>query len=124
MEHDIPFGVDEVGDVAAEVGRAVQVRAPEPQPLRQWTVILHDSPVHTVQYVLEMLPKCVGMTADQAKMVAARMVAGEDAVPVFTAHKELAELKASIIEAYGPDQRAVAYGKDCPGSMQTSLREV
>ena len=80
MEHDIPFGFDEVGerDVAADVGRAVQVRVPDPQPLRQWTVLLHDSPVHTPEYVIEMLTKTCQRTVDEAKDVCRRMIGGEE----------------------------------------------
>jgi ATP-dependent Clp protease adapter protein ClpS len=121
-EHDIPFGFE---DVAHEVGRAVKVRAAvEPKPLRQYAVILHDSPIHTDVYVIEMVTKLCGMTVDQAKDVVQKLNGGDKRAVVFVAHFEVAELKASEIEAYGADPYSPLLGVKCDQAMSTTVEPV
>ncbi len=72
--------------------------------LPPFNVVLLDDDDHTVDYVVEMLAKLFGYTAE----LGGGMVKTLDAsgrVVVMTTHKELAELKRDQIMAYGADWR-------------------
>jgi ATP-dependent Clp protease adapter protein ClpS len=124
-EHDIPFGYNEYdrnNDAVADVGQKIKVKqVPKHEPLRQYAVILHDSPVHTDEYVIEMLPKICGMTVEQAISLALALLTGAKQVQVFAGHLEVCELKREQIENYGGDPLAAEMNIKSEVSMTASI---
>lgn len=84
--------------------------------LPPYNVVLLNDDDHTYQYVIEMLAKVFGHPQPKAYKMA-REVDSTGRVIVFTAHKELAELKRDQIHAYGPDV-LIAH---CRGSMSARI---
>lgn len=81
-----------------------------------WHVILLDDPVHSFDYVIEMLGVIFGHSRDQGKRMADE-VNEKGRVIVATVHRELAELRQQQIEEYGPDPRV----PECKVSMQATI---
>lgn len=80
--------------------------------LPPWNVVLLDDDAHTYPYVVELMSAVFGF--DKAKgFQIAREVDSRGRAVVYTAHKELAELKRDQILGYGADWRIPT----CKGSM-------
>ena len=77
------------------------------ETLRAWHVVLLDDDEHTYDYVIEMLMNLCGHSLERG-LRAARAVGREGQAVVFTGHRELAELKAEQIAAFGVDPRLEA----------------
>jgi len=91
-------------------------RKPKPQHLPQYNVVLLDDDDHTYEYVVEMLHALFGHPAELALKMA-REVDKTGRVIVYTAHRELAELKRDQIHSWGADWRV----KACKGSMRATI---
>lgn len=78
--------------------------------LPPWNVVLIDDDVHSYEYVIEMLRATCGHP-DERGFQLAKTVDTTGRAIVFTAHKELAELKRDLIVSYGADPRTA--GCDC-----------
>ena len=93
---------------------------PQPQgqtkPLPPYNVVLVDDDQHTYDYVIEMLINLCGHSL-QAGFRIARRVDQQGRAIVFTAHRELAELKREQILGFGHDPRIAS----CQGSMTALL---
>jgi ATP-dependent Clp protease adaptor protein ClpS len=83
-----------------------------------WHVILHDDTDHTFEYVIEMLIKVFGKTAENAFQHAEEVNETGRSI-VDTTFLERAELKMDQIHSYGPDPRIPR----CKGSMSASIEE-
>lgn len=98
------------------------IQAPEAQsrtiPRRQppYNVILLDDDDHTYEYVIRMLMKLFGYTAERSYQLA-KEVDTTGRVIVDTTTRERAELKQEQIHAYGPDWRIPR----CKGSMTAAI---
>lgn len=77
-----------------------------------WNVILLDDDDHSYEYVIELLGAVFGHPPEKSFQMAVEVDATGRAI-VFTAHRELAELKQEQIHAYGKDWRIPR----CAGSM-------
>lgn len=77
-----------------------------------WHVVLLDSEVHTDTYVIRMMQELFNLPGEKATQIA-EMVDAHGRAVVFTAHKELAELKRDQILGYGRDPHVPV----CKGSM-------
>lgn len=86
--------------------------AERPQTLPPWNVVLLDDNEHTYDYVIEMLINLFGQSLQGAFRLA-RGVDRDGRAIIFTAHRELAELKAEQIKGFGLDPRVMS----CRGSM-------
>lgn len=85
--------------VTPELEREQQVRlAP------RWHVVLLDDDDHTYEYVIEMLMRLFGKTAEEALRHAVEVDSTGRSI-VDTTTRERAELKAEQIRSYGPDPR-------------------
>ena len=82
-------------------------------------VILHDDDKHTYQYVILMLMRLFGMTAEQGYQHAREVDTSGRSI-VATTTLERAELKRDQIRAFGPDPLIA----DSPGSMAASIEKV
>jgi ATP-dependent Clp protease adaptor protein ClpS len=101
---------------AATVRRAPE-KKPEkkgskPKTLPPYHVLLLDDQDHTHEYVVEMMRALFGYAVERGYRIAEEVDRRKKAV-VFTAHRELAELKRDQIHAYGTDMRVAT----CAGSM-------
>jgi ATP-dependent Clp protease adaptor protein ClpS len=81
-------------------------------------VILHDDDKHTYQYVVVMLMRLFGMTAEEGYQHARRVDTTGRTI-VATTTLERAELKRDQIRAFGPDPLI----PDSPGSMAASIEK-
>lgn len=86
--------------------------------LPPWNVILHNSDVHSYEYVIYMLKELFGYE-DEKCFTIAKTVDKEGKSICFSGHKELAELKKEQIESYGPDPTI----KACKGSLYATLEQ-
>ena len=93
-------------------------RRPRRRPLEAWNVVLLDDDDHTYAYVIDMLGRVCGHPAGRAKRLAGEVDASGRAV-VFTGHRELAELKAEQVSAFGADLRVA----ECRGSMSAVVEK-
>lgn len=84
-----------------------------------WNVVLLDDDVHTYEYVIKMLTALFGHTL-QGAFRAAQHVDEHGRVIVYTAHRELAELKREQIKGFGRDP----YVAECTGPMSAILMPV
>jgi ATP-dependent Clp protease adaptor protein ClpS len=75
-------------------------------------VVLLDDQEHTDTYVIRMMQELFNAPGEKAMQIA-EMVDAHGRAVVFTAHKELAELKRDQILGYGRDPQVSA----CKGSM-------
>ena len=67
-----------------------------------WNVVLLDDDDHTYEYVIRMLCAVCGHSTERAFKAAFR-VDTRGRVVVYTAHRELAELKLEQIKGFGRD---------------------
>lgn len=81
--------------------------------LPPWNVVLLDDDQHTYEYVIDMVGRVFGFDPLRGYLVA-REVDGTGRAIVFTAHRELAELKREQIMSFGADPLVA--------SCQTSMR--
>lgn len=86
--------------------------ASKPKLLPPYHVILLDDDDHTYAYVIEMSMKLFGHSLERGKELAREVDTTGRAI-LLTTHKELAELKAEQVRAYGRDWRI----DRCAGSM-------
>ena len=77
---------------------------PEAIHLPPYHVVLLDDQEHTYEYVIEMLMRLFGHSAEKAFRMACEVDAAGRVV-VETTSRERAELKRDQIRAYGPDWR-------------------
>lgn len=84
--------------------------------LLPYNVVLLDDDYHTYEYVIEMLQSLFGYSRQRAYQMA-REVDTTGRVVVYTAHRELAELKRDQIHAWGRDWRI----SSCKGSMSAII---
>lgn len=95
---------------------------PEPQVHREtvtsplWHVVLINDDDHTYEYVIDMLGKLFGHSAERAFQCACDVDRSGRAV-VDTTSKERAELKCDQIHSFGPDWRIPR----CKGSMSAEI---
>jgi ATP-dependent Clp protease adaptor protein ClpS len=113
--------------MAEEKSNAAVATAPapaKPKPDRKnqtkklppYHVVLLNDDDHSYAYVIDMLGKLFGYSAEKAFTMADK-VDHEGRVIVYTTHKELAELKRDQIHAFGGDVR-IARSK---GSMSAVI---
>jgi ATP-dependent Clp protease adaptor protein ClpS len=89
------------------------------RPIPRYHVVLLDDDDHTYDYVIDMLRKLFGHTAEKAYELACEVdTAGR--VIVDTTTKERAELKRDQIHAFGRDWRL----DRCRGSMFSLIEPV
>ena len=86
--------------------------------LKKYDVVLLNDDEHSYSYVCCMLNDVFGLTQDQA-LQKAKEVDSKGEVILYTGYFEHAEYKASIIDAYGPDQSMPKSN----GSMKVDIRE-
>jgi ATP-dependent Clp protease adaptor protein ClpS len=67
-----------------------------------WNVVVLNDDDHTFEYVIRMLCTLFGYTETKAFLTAHR-IHTQGRAPVYTTHKELAELKRDQIIGFGPD---------------------
>jgi len=84
------------------VSTAHQRAAAKPKPAPAWNVVLLDDDDHTYDYVIRMMGRVFGHPLERAYKIACAVDAQGRAI-CFTTHKELAELKAEQIAAFGAD---------------------
>lgn len=75
---------------------------PAPKPLPRWHVVLLDDDEHTYDYVISMMTRVCGHSADQGRRIA-RNVDLQGRAVCLTTHRELAELKRDQLLAFGAD---------------------
>jgi ATP-dependent Clp protease adaptor protein ClpS len=93
--------------------------AAEPKRQPRYNVLLWNDDDHTYEYVIAMLMKLFGYTAEKG-FIMAKEVDTSGRVIVLTTTKEHAELKRDQIHAYGKD----VYISTCKGSMKASIEPV
>jgi len=81
-----------------------------------WHGVLLDDQEHTDTYVIRMMQELFNVAGEKATQVA-EMVDAHGRAVVFTAHKELAELKRDQILGYGRDPQV----SGCKGSMSAVI---
>jgi ATP-dependent Clp protease adaptor protein ClpS len=91
-------------------------KKPPTKPLPMWNVVLLNDDDHSYEYVIDMLAKTCGHPPETGLQLA-RVVDTQERAIVFTAHKELAELKADLINNFGADPRIMS----CRGSMSAVI---
>ncbi len=99
------------------------VRESKPKPVpkrpRQYNVVLWDDPVHTYDYVIEMMQKLFHHSSIQALKIAEEVDKSGRAI-CYTTNKEVAEFKRDQIQAYGSDPHSSSPN----GSMSASIEPV
>lgn len=107
-------GSGEGGALAIPVKRRRRRARRKPtKPLPPYNVVLIDDDAHTYEYVIEMMAKVFAYARERGMQIA-KTVDGEKRAIVYTAHKELAELKRDLILGYGADWRM----EESRGSMR------
>ena len=81
-----------------------------------WNVVLHDSELHTYEYVME-LATTVCRLNDKDAFKVAKTVDEEGRAIMLKAHKELAELKLEQIKSFGADPRV----PECSTAMRAHI---
>jgi ATP-dependent Clp protease adaptor protein ClpS len=89
----------------------------KPKMPPRYNVVLWDDPVHTYDYVIEMMQKLFHHSAIQALKIAEEVDSSGRAI-CFTTSKEVAELKRDQIQAYGNDPSS---SHPNTGSMSASI---
>lgn len=100
------------------VEKPTQQKKRKSEQLPPFNVVLLDDNDHTYEYVIEMLKAVVGYDEQQGFLLA-RKVDEHGRAIVFTAHKELAELKCEQLSSFGTDARVAS----CRGSMTAIVEE-
>lgn len=98
---------------AAVAHRTMSDQKQKKKPLPPFHVILLDDDEHTYEYVVSMMRDLFSYSRDRGWALA-RTVDKQGRAIIFTAHKELAELKRDQIHRYGADEFLLA----SVGSMQ------
>jgi ATP-dependent Clp protease adaptor protein ClpS len=90
--------------MTAEATEAKPAPVTETHPAQPWlwSVVLLDDNEHTYDYVIDMMQRVFGFSAERAFQIA-RTVDTDGRAVCFTTHKEHAELKRDQIVARGPD---------------------
>lgn len=113
----MPADVDIMAPPRRQTRRQERADAtPEAIHLPPYHVVLLDDDDHTYEYVIEMLMRIFGHTAEKAFRMACEVDAAGRVV-VETTSRERAELKRDQIRAYGPDWRI----EHCRGSMAATV---
>lgn len=99
-------------DTAVKERPSASTGRPKNKPLPPYNVILINDNYHSYEYVELMLQKLCGHSKEKAHLMAVE-VDKTGKVIVYTAHKELAELKRDLIQGHGKDERVMG----CKGSM-------
>lgn len=86
------------------------------EPLGMWHVVLHDSPEHTYEYVIDMAAEVLAMPLHRGFHLAKEVDTRGRGI-CLTTHRELAELKAEQIRGFGPDIRIAS----CSRPMSVTL---
>jgi ATP-dependent Clp protease adaptor protein ClpS len=111
---DVPTGPSDGGVAVPEAparDKKKDARS-RPRKLPPYNVVLLDDDDHTYAYVIEMSMKLFSHSLERGKQVAREVDTSGRAI-LLTTHKELAELKAQQVLAYGRDWRI----DRCVGSM-------
>ncbi len=74
----------------------------DPEPPRQWNVVLIDDDEHSYEYVISMMQELFAHPVEKAFTVA-KTVDTQGRAICLTTHKEHAELKRDQILAFGKD---------------------
>lgn len=81
-----------------------------------WNIVLYDSDDHTYEYVIDMLSKVFAFPIERG-FTLARAIDRDGRGVVLTTHRELAELKAQQVRAFGPDHRIAS----CTTALRVAL---
>lgn len=84
--------------------------------LPRYNVILLNDNEHSYEYVIQLLRTVFGYSAERGYQLAKEVDESSRAI-VYTAHKELAELKRELIKGFGADHRVAT----CRGSMSAII---
>jgi ATP-dependent Clp protease adaptor protein ClpS len=103
--------------VAEPVVRSKPRKRPKPKQPPKYNVILWDDPIHTYDYVIEMMQKLFHHTSIQAFKIAEEVDKSGRAI-CYTTNKEVAEFKRDQIQAYGNDPMS---SHPSSGSMSASI---
>lgn len=110
-----PRAAGKPGPAGPQIAPVIEVETAERHaPL--YHVILHDDDKHSYQYVIVMLMRLFGKSAERA-YEHAKEVDNTGVTIVETCPLERAELKADQIRAFGPDPLI----EGSPGSMSASI---
>lgn len=109
--------VDEPSVGSETVVRPKATQKPKSKFPPRYHVVLWDDPIHTYDYVIEMMQKLFHHTAIQALKIAQEVDTSGRAI-CFTTSKEVAELKRDQIQAYGNDPMSSHPNN---GSMSASI---
>ncbi|XZE42823.1 ATP-dependent Clp protease adaptor ClpS [Pirellulaceae bacterium SH467] len=101
--------------VAEPIVRPI-AKKPAPKRPPRYNVILWDDPIHTYDYVIEMMQRLFHHSAIEALKIAEEVDTKGRAV-CYTTSKEVAELKRDQIQAYGSDPHSSSPN----GSMSASI---
>ncbi len=101
--------------VAEPVVRPIP-KKPKPKRPPRYNVVLWDDPVHTYDYVIEMMQKLFHHSAIQAFKIAEEVDKRGRAI-CYTTSKEVAELKRDQIHEFGSDPHSSSPN----GSMAASI---
>jgi ATP-dependent Clp protease adaptor protein ClpS len=93
-----------------------QEQKTKPRQLPPFNVVLLNDDEHTYEYVIQLL-KAVFAYPEEKGQVLAKAVDLQKRAIVYTAHRELAELKREQIQSFGADQRVLS----CKGSMSAVI---
>ena len=102
--------------VIGQLTRTLPAREVRPRRQPPYHVILLDDDDHTYEYVIGMLRKLFGCSAEQAYKLAEE-VDEQGQVILDTTTLERAELKRDQIHSFGRDWRI----PDCQGSMSSTI---
>lgn len=100
-------------DQQGQVRTQERPRTQHPVP---WNVVLLDDDEHTYEYVIRMMQRLFGHPLEKAVQIA-RTVDRDGRAICKTTHKELAELKAEQIHAFGADHLIAS----CRGAMRAII---
>ncbi|HWE02216.1 MAG TPA: ATP-dependent Clp protease adaptor ClpS [Tepidisphaeraceae bacterium] len=108
-------GIEQIGqgDTRQAVKSALKNK---PRLLPPYNVVLLNDNEHTYEYVIQLLRKLFAYSDEKGYQLARQVDESHRAV-VFTAHKELAELKREQIGSFGADPRI----SSCKGSMSAMI---
>lgn len=81
-----------------------------------WNIVLHDSDIHTYEYVIELATTVFAKSAKDALRVA-KAVDSDGRAVIMQAHRELAELKLEQIKTFGADPRI----PECSTAMRAHI---
>lgn len=109
--------VDRVDAPHETIVRPKPRKKPQSKLPPRYNVVLWDDPIHTYDYVIEMMQRLFHHSAIQALKIAEEVDKSGRAI-CFTTSKEVAELKRDQIQAYGSDPMSSHPNN---GSMSASI---